>query len=417
MKKPFSWDHHSDQPYQLTDRAFKKAMRRKELGSLVCTFLSTLLIAPFALLIQTVLPKRKISTKHFFGMSIDLEREPEQTRSLIDELDVDTLLVRFKLWEMGRLDTILASLRQYRQKKIILNIMQDREHIADLQLLKDDLSTIFEAFGPYVTSFQIGTTINRAKWGFFSVHEYLRFFQIAYRLKREKFHGLTLLGPSVIDFEYHFTIHALFNFFQLKYDGVSALLYVDRRGAPEQTQMGYDLISKIDLLDALTFLSPKSRRKVYITETNWPISDTAPYAPTSEHECVDEESYADFMVRYCLLAFASQKVDAVYWHQLIAPGYGLIDSRQGLRKRSAFYAFKTMLNALGDMELVSFSHQHGRYTLKAENRTQKTTALWSMDLQTIDYHTPQLYTDRDGQRHQTQRLEIGPSPIYFIEER
>ena len=75
----------------------------------------------------------------------------------------------------------------------------------------------------------------------------------------------------------------------------------------------------------------------YYAETNWPITGTAPYAPTSETECVSEEEYADFMVRYHLLAFASQHASSVYWHQLIAPGYGLIDNRDGIRNRITSY--------------------------------------------------------------------------------
>ncbi len=237
---------------------------------------------------------------------------------------------------------------------------------------------------------------------------------MAYRLRHEQFPSLRLLGPSVIDFEYHFTVHALFNFFKLRYDALSALLYVDRRGAPENRQIGFDLIKKIGLLDALALLSPKTPRHIYITETNWPISNTAPYAPTSEYECVDEESYADFMVRYYLLAFAAQKVDAVYWHQLVAPGYGLVDNRDGIRKRSAFTAFKTMLSLLADIRFVSFERKEGLYRLRAENDGRRVEVLWSPGLRTISYNTPQEYLDRDGGVHLESTIEVGPSPIYFI---
>jgi len=416
MKAPFFWDHHSDQPYQLKDRSFKKAMRRKELISLMATLFSTVLILPVALLIQPFIPKRKISTDDFFGMGINLDKEPEATHSLVDELGLSVLLIRFPLWEMERLEEYVDFVKTYRDKKIILNVMQDREHIEDLTLLKQDLETLFYAFSPYIKEFQIGSTINRAKWGFFSVREYLRFYAVAYRLRHEQFPSLRLLGPSVIDFEYHFTVHALFNFFKLRYDAVSALLYVDRRGAPENRQMGFDLLRKIGLLDALAALSPKAERALYLTETNWPISNTAPYAPTSEFECVDEEHYANYMVRYYLLAFASQKVDAVYWHQLIAPGYGLIDNRTGLIKRPAFEAFKTMQRSLGNMELLSFEEKGGIYTLCAGNTAATTTVKWSLSLQTITYNTPQKYIDRDGKTHLEQEVEIGPSPVYFIEE-
>ncbi len=417
MKAPFLWDKYSDQPYQLKDSTFKKAMRKKELNSLIATIFSSLLILPVAIILQRFIPGRKIPTNDFFGMGINLDREPEATKALVDELALSTLLIRFPLWEIERLESYVDFVKAYRTKKIILNVMQDREHIEDLVLLKDDLAKIFEAFSPYVENFQIGSTINRAKWGFFSVREYLRFYETAYQLKNTHFPTLRLLGPSVIDFEYHFTVHALFNFFKIRFDALSTLLYVDRRGGPENTQMGFDLIKKIALLSTLALLSPKTNRKLYITETNWPISGTAPYAPTSEHECVDEERYADFMVRYYLLAFASQKADAVYWHQLIAPGYGLVDNRAGIRKRNAFEAFKTMQKYLKNMAFISFKLNKGIYTLQTGNASRTTDVLWSLDLQTITYNMPQNYIDRDGESHVSLTVEIGPSPIYFIKEK
>ncbi len=416
MKTPFIWDYNSDQPYQLKDRSYKKAMRKKEFFSFIATGLSTLVILPVAILLQSFIPKRSITTDDFFGMSINFDKEPQATKAFVDELELSTLLVRFPLWEMARLDDYVDFVKTYQDKKIILNIMQDREHVENLSLLKDDLTKLFDAFEPYIDSFQVGSTINRAKWGFFSVQEYLRFYHVAYQLKTERFANIQLVGPSVIDFEYHFTIHALFNFFKLKYDTVSSLLYVDRRGAPENTQMGYDLIKKIDLLDTLTCLSMKAKRNIYITETNWPISNTAPFAPTSEYECVDEESYANFLVRYYLLAFASQKVDRIYWHQLIAPGYGLIDSRNGLEKRSAFNAFSTMQRLLKQMSFQMFKQENGHYSLVLMNSRETVTVKWSLNLQTITYNTPQNYINRDGKEQQAQTIDIGPSPIYFIEE-
>ncbi len=414
MKAPFSWDYHSDQPYQLKDRSFKKKMRNKELFSIMLTVGSALFVLPFAFVAGLVLPKRHIATDHFFGMSINLDKAPEATTALVDELELDTLLIRFPLWEMDRLPQYLEFIQTYADKRIILNVMQDREHVTDLTLLKKDLTALFSTTSAYVVDYQVGTTINRAKWGVFSVHEYLRFYEVAYTLKKEQFPTVKLLGPSVIDFEYHFTAHALFNFFKIRYDAVTALLYVDRRGAPENRQMGFDLLKKIDLLDALAALSPKSARHCYITETNWPISNTAPYAPTSEHECVSEEEYATFMVRYYLLAFASQKVDAVYWHQLVAPGLGLVDNREGIRRRSAFAAFKTMLKHLKNMQFQSFDTKDGIFTLSASNSFQTTTVKWALQPQTLHYETPQQYFNRDGTMQEADKITIGVSPIYFI---
>jgi len=415
MKKPYLWDPYSDQPYQLKDRTFKKKGRKKELSSLLYTYLSSLILLPLFMMLQYFIKPRKITAKHFFGMSVNLQKYPDESVKLIEELGVTTVLIRLPLWEMDQLEQYIAFVKQFSKQKVILNIMQDREHIEDLTLLKKDLNSIFEALHEEVALFQIGTTINRAKWGFFSMREYLNFYKVAYLLKKQHYLKIELIGPSVIDFEYHFDIHALFNFVKLRFDALSALLYVDRRGAPENRQMGFDLLKKITLLDTLAFFSPKSKRAIYITETNWPISQTVPYAPTSEHECVSEDLYTAYMLRYYLLSFASQRIDAVYWHQLIAPGYGLIDSRNGLKKREAFEAFKVMLQQLQDMEFVHFSQDEMQYTLIVQNSSQSVSVLWSIQDKTRHFSQAVHYYDYLGRAHQSQRVELNTKPIYILE--
>ncbi len=141
----------------------------------------------------------------------------------------------------------------------------------------------------------------------------------------------------------------MFNLKSIKFDKLSSLLYVDRRGGPFNTQMGiFDLTNKIDFLYSLVKLSPKTKNEIYITETNWPLSNTAPYAPTSETECVDEDTYSKYMLEYFDIAKKSGKISKVFWHQLIAPGYGLVDNRDGkIRKTKAFYEFKKMIKNNG----------------------------------------------------------------------
>ena len=338
MKEPFAWDYYSDQPAIIKDKALKRQMRRSALPSLIKTFCIALVTLPLALLLIPFIPRRTISGEHFFGMGVNLDKEPNTTPYLIDELGIQNLLIRIPLWEMDRLSEYIAFIKTFKDKHITVALLQDREHITSPTLTKDHLTQIFEALDGICSTYIIGSTINRAKWGFFSVNEYLTFYAIAYELKKSRFHHLKLIGSNVIDFEFHFTAHTLFNFQPIHFDALGSLLYVDRRGAPENTQMGFNLLGKINLLYSLLSLSPKVPNELIITETNWPISDTAPYAPTSETECVSEEDYSAFMVRYYLETFASQKVSSVYWHQLIAPGYGLIDNREGIRKRSAFEA-------------------------------------------------------------------------------
>jgi hypothetical protein len=364
MKQPFAWDHYSDQPAIIRDRALKRQMRRSALPSLMKTFLIALITLPIAFLLTPFMQRRTISGKHFFGLGVNLDKEPNTTPYLIEELGVQKLLIRIPLWEMDRLHEYVAFIRSFSGKHITVALLQDREHITSADMTRDHLIQIFEALEEVCETYVIGSTINRAKWGFFSVNEYLDFYGVAYELKKTHFPHLKLIGSNVIDFEYHFSAHTLFNLAKIKFDAVGSLLYVDRRGAPENTQMGFNLMGKINLLYSLMTLSSKTTNELVITETNWPIKNTAPYAPTSEHECVSEKDYSNYMVRYHLLAFASQKVNRVYWHQLIAPGYGLIDNREGiLRKRSAFEAYREMLTHLSDAEFKSFSHNSDEYRL------------------------------------------------------
>ncbi len=413
MKEPFIWDSYSDQPAQLKEKNYKKKMRQKEFFSLLKTFLIASVILPFSVLMTPFVKRKKIDSQTFFCMGVDYQREPQETQMLLDELGVTRILLRFKLWEMQTLEDLKSFAEKNQDKKITLKILQDREHIEDLQLLKKDLETIFEELHHLIDLFEIGSTINRAKWGFFSVDEYNRFFQCAYELKKDKFSDIQLMGNGVIDFEYHFSAHTLFNFYKYKYDAIAALLYVDRRGAPENAQMGFSLSDKIALLSTMVWLSPKTKQKLHITETNWPISNTAPYAPTSEHECVSEKLYADYMLRYYLLAFASQQVDSVSWHQLIAPGYGLIDNREGIKKRSAFEVYKFMYQNLHNAQFLRLDIKRGYYVLQCLRNSQLLQIHWSLKETTLkneEYFD--VYT-MDGKALKEETLKITSSPLYI----
>ncbi len=414
MKEPFIWDNYSDQPAQLKDKNYKKQMRKKEFLSLLKTVAIASLVLPFSIIMTPFVKRKKIDSQAFFCMGVDYQREPKETQILLDELGVQRIVLRFKLWEMETLEELKSFIQKNKDKKITLKILQDREHIEDLQLLKKDLELIFQTLQNDVDLFEIGSTINRAKWGFFSVDEYNRFFQCAYDLKQKKFTNIQLVGSGVIDFEYHFTAHTLFNLYKYKYDGVSALLYVDRRGAPENAQMGFSLSDKIALLSTMVWLSPKTQQKLHITETNWPITKTAPYAPTSEHECVSEDLYVDYMLRYYLLAFASQQVDSVSWHQLIAPGYGLVDNREGIKKRSAFQVYKYMYQNLKNAQFLRLDIKRGHYILQCLVNNQLLQIHWSVKSATLkneEYF--EVYT-MEGKLLEESILEISSSPIYIF---
>lgn len=411
MREPFLWDDYSDQPYQLKDREFKKMMRKHELLSLIKTFLISIIVLSVSLFMMPFVRRKTIDTDNFFAMSVNLDKEPSLTPELLEELEVGHILVRCKLWEMDKLQELNDFILSCKSQEVTVNILQDREHIDDLKLLEDDLRKIFSSLP--AKRFQIGSTINRAKWGFFSVDEYNRFYKVAYRMQQNEFPEIELIGSGVIDFEYHFTAHTLFNFDNYKYDGVASLLYVDRRGAPENTQMGFNLLDKIALLSTMIWLSPKSKNRLYLTETNWPLKGTAPYAPTSEYECVDEEIYADFLVRYYLLAFASQQVDAVCWHQLIAPGYGLIDNREGIRKRKAFYAFKTLLSFLKGSQFLRLDIKRGYHILQCLKDDKLIQIHWSLEKRVLKNEDYFDAYSRDGNKITAEEITVFTNPIYL----
>jgi hypothetical protein len=413
MKKPFIWDKYSDQPAQLKDKQYKKQMRKKELFSLIKTFCTAVIILPISIIAMPFIKRKRINSETFFSMGVDYQREPELTIELLEELNLKKILLRIKLWELETLDELKNFLIKNKHRKVILKILQDREHIEDLELFKKDLRIIFKTLDGLVDIYEIGSTINRAKWGFFSVNEYNKFYKTAYDLKELEFPNNKLIGSGVIDFEYHFTAHTLFNFFKYKYDGIASLLYVDRRGAPENTQIGFTLSDKIAYLSTMIWISPKTKQELYITETNWPITATAPYAPTSEHECIDEKLYSDFMLRYHFLAFASQQVDSVSWHQLIAPGYGLIDNRDGINKRSAFQTYKFMLNTLQNAQFLRLDIKRNYYILQCLVNNKLLQIHWSLQPSSLKNEEFFEVYSSDGTLIKDETLKIDSSPLYI----
>lgn len=371
MKKgQFVWDNYSDQPHVIKDKNFKKMMRQKYWFDYVKLLVINFFIYPISVLATPLFRSKSVDTSKFFGMSVNLDKGLEQVE-LVKELGCKNILIRVPLSDIANLKSYVEFAKYFHGCEITVNILQDRPHIEHKMMLQESLTNIFIAFKGISKNFQIGNAINRLKWGFASIQEYLDFYEVAYNVKRNSFKEYNLIGPSVIDFEYHYTIRALFSKYNIYFDKVSALLYVDRRGAPENTQLiSYDTSKKIDLLYAIASLSKRSSNKLIVSEVNWPISNTKPYAPTSEQECVNLETYTCYMLRYYLLALGTKKIETIFWHQLIAPGYGLIDNRDGIKKREAFHVFKTMIAFLQGCEVLRFSHSKELYVLTCK-REQK----------------------------------------------
>lgn len=349
----FYWDKYSDQPRIIKNREFKKRVRKLHLNDFMKMIFTSLFILPIAMLFMKFFRRKaEVPNIDLIGLGVNLDKDDGKNtqQNLIEDLGVNNLIIRVPLSDIENIDLYVEFAKSFNtksKKNILLNIIQNRKNLEKHSLLEINLEIIFDKFKDISSEFQIGTTINRLKWEIFSIKEdYIPMFQIAQNLRDEKYPNIKLLGPSVIDFEYYYNVRAMFNLKTIKYDITSALLYVDRRGSPKNTQYSiFDLKNKIDLLFSLVKLSPKTKSDdIYITETNWPIKNTSPYAPTSEKECVSCEDYTKYMLEYFEIAKKSKKIKRVYWHQLIAPGYGLVDNRDGkIVKYPQYYAFKNLL--------------------------------------------------------------------------
>ena len=412
MKKgQFVWDNYSDQPHVIKDKNFKKMMRQKHWFDYVKLLVINFFIYPISVLATPLFRSKSVDTTKFFGMSVNLDKGLEQVE-LIEELGCKNILIRVPLHDIANLKSYVEFAKYFHGCEITINILQDRPHIEHKMMLQESLTNIFIAFKGIAKNFQIGNAINRLKWGFASVQEYLDFYEVAYNIKRNSFKEYNLIGPSVIDFEYHYTIRALFSKYTIYFDKVSALLYVDRRGAPEHTQLiSYDTSKKIDLLYAIASLSKRSSNKLIISEVNWPISNTKPYAPTSEQECVSLETYACYMLRYYLLALGTKKVETIFWHQLIAPGYGLIDNRDGIKKREAFNVYKTMIAFLQGCEVLRFSHSKELYVLTCKKENRKFDVIWVNGEHRVELTNFHEVYDMYGVQL-LKEIQISKKPIY-----
>ena len=390
-KSIFRWDGYSDQPATI-DKRNKRGLRLLGVRDEPRKWLVSLSLPRFLL-------SRQLSAKRFeayrndhrIGLCINLERPFESKKILsgpelaeiIRPLNLRRISVRIPLSDLDRLDEYVQFINHFSKYEVLAVVLQNREFIEDQERLERGLRCIFTALSGIVERYQIGNAVNRVKWGFVSQREYLEFFRIAWNLRNREFPDLDLLGGAVIDFELPEHLGALYNRFQFTYDGYAALLYVDRRGAPEKRQFGFNLLGKIDLLARFVAGSGKVLARVepflWITEVNWPLRDTGRHAPALGDSQVGEDEQLFFLVRYFLLALATGSVAACFWHQLVAPGYGLVDNRDGtVRKRPAFHGFATLCRLFNGAQIEGFSRQEdlGYYRLVARTSGAEIVALW-----------------------------------------
>ena len=432
-KSIFRWDRYSDQPATL-DRCVKGRLRWRRPGDVVKKlFTACLLSRP---IFETCFLRTKFrayKNEDCIGLCINLERPLEDRRILppaeiaeiVKGLNLRRIAVRVPLSDVGNLQEYVEFIRHFPGYRILGVIVQDRCTIEDAETLEASLDRVFSALSGLVDCYQIGNAVNRLKWGFVTIEEWFRFFAVAWDLRNRKFPELRLLGGAIIDFELLDHCRSLRNRFAFKYDAYASLLYVDRRGAPENRQMGFDLQDKIHLLRRIVQIGRKvdtSDTRLWITEVNWPLEDTGRYAPAKGDCLVDEREQLCFLVRYYLLALATGAVAACFWHQLVAPGYGLVDNRGGMvRKRPAFHGFETLCRFFNGARIEQFTRQDklGYYRLAARKDGRDIVALWCCDREaTIEMPSERTAMDIEGRVMSVQAgqpLTISDSTIYLVE--
>ncbi len=261
------------------------------------------------------------------------------------DLGVGALLIRIPCWEPDPVFDLHDELAGLRAEgvRFTFTLLQDRATVREPERWGAFVREAAGRFKDLEPTFQLGHAINRKKWGIWHPDEYVRLMEQAAQA-REKFPGCRWIGPPVIDFEYYFTTSYLAGRRPFDFDGIAALLYVDRRGSPDAVQYRhFDLRRKILLLRAVVQASPHPDVPIHLTEFNWPLKGAGKYSPAGAHVATDEAGQARYLVLYDLTAAATGQVASTFWWQLVARGYGLLDDDESWTERRAYRAFRTLL--------------------------------------------------------------------------
>jgi hypothetical protein len=225
----------------------------------------------------------------------------------------------------------------------------------------------------------------------------------------------------VIDFEFHALV-GLLNLPHpgVRFDAAAHLLYVDRRGAPENKQLGFTTVDKVVLMHSIAETSRNCEARSWITEFNWPLRE-GPHSPAGRDVSVDEEAHADYMVRYFLLTLGTGLVERVFFWQLVARGYGLVAPRSSgeLRRRPAYQALRAMIAQLrGSTFLGPLECDRGCRLYLFERDGEELVVGWSVG-EPVMARLPRPVRsalDRDGGPLTVgsgDEIRLQPSPVYL----
>jgi len=419
------WDRLSDQPHQHATRGEKLMIRLADSPAHLRDLGVVAAAAPRVRNRYRELKEALWSAPTAFdGIGLAVRPwpvDPDAHLRGIGDLGVSRLLLRLHPWEMDHDDEErLAEALAGMGCELAFAIPQNRDLVRDRARWRAAIEELAERFTPFGRQFQIGQAINRSKWGIWTRAEYAEIYLEAAEILRRQ-PGVEVMGPAVIDFEF-LALMALVDgkIPGLRFDIVSSLLYVDRRGAPENRQMGFDTTDKVTLLRAIAETGRNSSERCWITEVNWPLWE-GPHSPAGKTVSVGEEEQADFLVRYYLLTLGTGLVERVYWWRLIARGYGLVApaSDDSLRRRPSWYAMRTMIERLDGAAFHGpLPTPTGAYLYRFTRDGDETIVGWSLSpgvRAVLPKHAVEAVS-RDGEvlpPPDGSVIELGPSPVYY----
>jgi tRNA A-37 threonylcarbamoyl transferase component Bud32 len=419
------WDRLSDQPHQHAGTFEKLRIRLSDSGSHLHDLAIVAAAAPRVWRRYRELQRQLYrQPTPFQGIGLCLRPWPGQLPaqlSAIADLGVSSLLLRLHPWEDDHDDEEeLAQSLVESGYELALALPQNRDLVRDRRRWRDAVEELAERFSPYSCHFQVGQAVNRSKWGIWTRREALDLYLDAAEILRRQPEAV-VMGPAVIDFEHQVTM-ALVNrrAAGLHYDIVSSLLYVDRRGAPECRQLGFDTVDKVVLLRAIAETGHSCSERCWLTEVNWPLWE-GPHSPAGRKVSVSEEAQADYLARYYLLSIGTGLVERVFWWRLLARGYGLMasDADGRLLRRPSYQTLQTLITELdGATFLGPLPAGAGSYLYHFRREHDEVVAAWSVaPNQVAELPRPaSAVVSRDGQSLPLPtgvELTLQPSPSYY----
>ncbi|HMP73773.1 MAG TPA: lipopolysaccharide kinase InaA family protein [Kiritimatiellia bacterium] len=375
---------------------------------------------------------REVRLGNRFGLLMEGSREEiEEELGWLERLGPVPVMLRFyhhedrERWAQG----VEVGRRLHEGgHRVSAALVQDRRAVLDPERWAKLVETVVAGLGDVLEFVEVGHAVNRVKWGIWSYREYRDLLGPVVAAAKTHPH-LRWTGPAVIDFEYHVLLGLFWRLRGvMRFDAVSHHLYVDRRGAPENEQGGFDAEDKCGLARAIGEAAGGCEGGLIVSEVNWPLSGTGVYSPVNspyetpgprKHDPgVDEEAYANYMIRYLAMAVCSGMAERVYWWRLAAHGYGLIDDRTegGWRARPAFWMFKAFLEFTRERTFVRRHRTDPRtYLLEFRDEEGEVAFMgWSADGAVPVPDVVGGGPGRDGFGKPVGMIrELGPRPVYF----